>query len=408
MQLGLNLPWIECGHDFGYRPPAWGHGERPERDYEAMADELARLRDAMGTNIVRMWVLAGGVNYPAGVDVLERCRRVPWPLEEGLRIGLPKGLRRRALKASGVSTYERIELGDAPLPPLSGAFLEDFAALLSAFKKRGLRLMPVLVSFEFFHPVSMQVGEVASRGRNAFVFGDSGRDFEQIERFLDATLSPLLKVSENYRDAIEAWEVMNEPDWSTEGGPLHARLDGDGFHVMPKTVPADMMSAFLERSLRRITDAGFVSSVGFKKADPTWVSPSLRDFMVQRAATGEYLHQVHHYPSLYEPGRLKPHASLPIQPCIVGEMATIQGKPLGLHIAWWRERLGDIRRAGKANEYLRRRLEIIEELGYPMALLWSVQSKDIATDMSPEVVAQVKRYTQRSARLNDPVRGSGF
>lgn len=395
MQLGLNLPWIQCGHDFGHRPPAWGHGERPRRDYEALADELARLRDVMGTNVVRMWVLAGGVNYPAGIDVLDQHRRVPWPLEEGLRIGLPLGLRRRALRASGVSKYERIELGEAPLPPLAGSFLEDFAALLKAFRRRGLRLMPVLVSFEFFHPVIVQIGGVASRGRNAFVFGDDGEDLEQIERFLDATLSPLLDVSEGYRDAIEAWEVMNEPDWSTEGGPLHARLDADGFHVMPKTVPAAMMSEFLERSLRRITSAGFVSSVGFKKADPTWVSPSLRDFMATRAAAGEYLHQVHHYPSLYEPGRLKPHASLPIQPCIVGEMATIRGKPLGLHIAWWRERLRDIHRAGQADQYLRRRLEIIEELGYPMALLWSVKSKDLATDMSPDVVAQVARFRIR-------------
>ena len=394
MELGLNLPWIECGHDFGFRPPAWGRGERPARDYEAIADELARLRDAMGTNTIRMWVLAGGVNYPDGADVLDRYRLVPWPLEEGLRVALPSGLRRQALRASGVRTYERVELGDAPLPPLSEAFLEDFGALLHAFAKRGLRLMPVLVSFEFFHPVSVQVGGVASRGRNAFVFGDGGRDVGQIERFLDATLSPLLRISEGYREAIEAWEVMNEPDWSTEGGPLHARLDGDGFHVMPKTVPADMMSEFLERSLRRINAADFVSSVGFKKANPTWVSASLRDFMVTRAAAGEYLHQVHHYPSLYEPARLKPHASLPIQPCIVGEMATIQGKPLGLHIAWWRERLRDIRRAGQSDEYLRRRLEIVEELGYPMALLWSAQSKDLATDLSPQRVAQVGRYAQ--------------
>ena len=75
-------------------------------------------------------------------------------------------------------------------------------------------------------------------------------------------------------------------------------------------------------------------------------------------------------------------------------MATIQGKPLGVHIAWWRERLSDLRRAGKSDEFLLRRLEIIEELGYPMALLWSARSKDMATDFGPSVRRQVRAFVR--------------
>ena len=109
---------------------------------------------------------------------------------------------------------------------------------------------------------------------------------------------------------------------------------------------------------------------------------------------GRYLHQVHHYPSLYEPGRLPHHDDLPITPCIVGEMPTIQGSPFGLHIAWWREHLRTIHRAADPGEFLARRLEIVESLGYPMALLWSARSRDIATDWSDDVRAQVARFAR--------------
>ena len=252
--------------------------------------------------------------------------------------------------------------------------------------------MPVLLSFEFFHPVDWQQGGVASRGRNAFVFGDSGQDRGQIGRFLDATLSPLLEVSAEYPEAIEAWEVINEPDWSTEGGPVHARLDSTGFDLMPKTVPAPMMNALLHDAVGRIVEAGFVSSIGFKQADPKWISARLRHRLVKFADEGKYLHQVHHYPSLYEPGTLRPHKDLPIRPCIVGEMATIQGSPAGLHIAWWRERLRDLRRAADPHQYLRRRLEIVEALGYPMALLWSARSRDMATDFGENVRRQIADF----------------
>lgn len=399
MRLGINLPWIDCGHDFGRRPPEWGHGIRPQRGFRSLGARMAAWREEMGIEVLRIWLLAGGVNYPVGERAQDYFGLTQMRSEDAFLSGLPAPLRRRLVAAGwepGTGTPPTcLRLGDAELPPLSDDFLEDFEALLVACKEAGTKLMPALLSFEFFHPIEHQAKGVLSRGRTALVFGDDGRDVSQIERFLDATLDPILDVADSHPNAIEAVEVINEPDWSTEGGPLHARMDGRRLHVMPKTVLASMMSEFLERAVRRIVARGHRASVGFKQAKPSWLSVSCRQLLQSLGREGRYVHQVHHYPSLYEPGLLAPHASLPIQPCIVGEMPTIMGRALGLHIAWWRERLRDIGRASDPDEHLLRRLQIVEELGYPMALLWSAQSTDVATDWSVRVQSQVARYHQR-------------
>ena len=117
-------------------------------------------------------------------------------------------------------------------------------------------------------------------------------------------------------------------------------------------------------------------------------------------ASGRYLHQVHHYPSLYEPWLLRPERSLPIRPCIVGEMPTKQAEPLGVGHGWWHERLRDIRRAADPDQFLQRRLEICEERGYPLALVWAAKSGDTMTDWSPRTRAQVGRFARGANSLH--------
>ncbi len=431
MRVGLNIPWFECGHDFGRRPPPWnGPGGRPKRDYRGWADELARLRDETGIDTFRMWLFGGGVNYPDGRNPLQWLAPITRPAIHNLQSPLPVPIRRALVSLSGTPD-EHLRLRGPELPALEPAFLEDFDEWLGALAHHGLRLIPVLLSFEFFHPVEWQLGGVPSGGRSALVFGNALLDHsplgqspspeasgassygaaiyrEAIARFHEATLAPLLAISKQHAKAIAAFELCNEPDWSVEGGPIHLRLrdtrNGEPlpwyrmplqripFQLMPKTVPAEAMSAWLLDGVERIVNAGIAATIGFKMADPGWLSPALRSRLIELAGQGQYQHQVHHYPSLYEPWRLRPHRELPIQPCMVGEMATIQGHPLGLHIAWWRERLGDLHRARSRDSYLRRRLEIVEDLGYPTALLWSLHSRDIATDFGPDVRSQICAY----------------
>jgi len=395
MRLGLNLPWIDCGHDFGHRPPPWNGGSAPpERDWEALGRELGEWRRELGVEVVRFWVLAAGVNYPVGADPLDHFSLAPLSPEDAL---LGRGARwlRGALIRATWEKSERFVIDHRALPPLPESFLADFEALFRVASAAGVKLMPSLCSFELFHPVEAQGPEVFSRGRGALVFGNDGDDTQQIERFLDATLEPLLDIAARHSDALEAFEVINEPDWSVEGGPLHGRFQGRKLQIMPKTVSAPMMVRFLERGVERIAERGLRSSIGFKLADPKWLPDSLRVRLAALGAKGDYIHQVHHYPSLYEPWRLRRHHTLPIRPCIVGEMPTKQASALGISHGWWRERLRDLSRAADPNAFLERRLEIAEALGYPMALLWAAKSGDEMTAWTPRVRAQVGRFARR-------------
>jgi len=395
MRLGLNLPWIDCGHDFGQRPPPWNGGPRPpQRDWAALGRELGQWRRELGVEVVRFWVLAAGVNYPVGVDPRDHLSLAPLSPEDALLGRGGRWLRGALIRATWRESQRFVLDSTTRLPPLPESFLADFEALFRVAAEAGVKLMPSLCSFELFHPLESQGPDVFSRGRGALVFGNDGDDSEQIERFFDATLEPLLDVAARHRDALEAFEVINEPDWSVEGGPLHGRFHGRSLRIMPKTVSAPMMARFLERGVARIIARGLRSTIGFKLANPKWLPKALHARLAELGAAGDYVHQVHHYPSLYEPWRLRRHTGLPIRPCIVGEMPTRQAKALGVSHGWWRERLGDLSRAADADAFLERRLEICVELGYPMALLWAAKSGDEMTAWGPRERAQVGRFAQ--------------
>ncbi len=392
MRVGLNLPWIDCGHDFGHRPPPWNGGSAPpKRDWAALGRELAEWRRELGVEVVRFWVLAAGVNYPVGADPRDHFSLAPLSPEDALLGRGGRWLRGALIRATWEES-QRFVLASPELPPLPESFLADFEALFRAAADANVKLMPSLCSFELFHPVEPQGKEVFSRGRGALVFGNEGDDHAQIERFLDATLEPLLDVAARYPDALEAFEVINEPDWSVEGGPMHGRFHGRSIRIMPKTVPAPIMARFLERGVARIVARGLRSTIGFKLADPKWLPPQVTRRFAQLGDRGDYVHQVHHYPSLYEPWRLRRHDRLPIRPCIVGEMPTRQAKACGVSHGWWRERLRDLSRAADPDAFLQRRLEICAELGYPMALVWAAKSGDEMTAWSPRERAQVGRF----------------
>lgn len=361
--LGINHPWVRCGHDFGLRPPAWQGA--PRTDWSQVERELGAQRE-LGIEYSRWWVLAGGKNYPVGED--------------------PDSLFERRSTRRGM-------VFDGSAPALTPELLDDFESLLGAAARTGMRLIPSLMSFELFFP-AMQHGErIFSGGRGPIVLGGPEVAVEPaVDAFLDATLSPLLELSARHRDAIGMWEVINEPDWVVQGGPLHLRFRDGRPTIMPKMVAARSMGVLLQRALERIIDAGFVSTVGFKQADPAWLGPRLRARLKDWGRSGRYVHQLHYYPSLHEPRRLPAHDSLPYQPCWVGEMPTAHGRWLDpFHMrwldgwAWWRE-------ADPAG-YLARRIEIVEARGYPAALLWSACSDDPASAWNEAQKRQAARLS---------------
>ena len=365
--VGLNVPWIECGHDFGPRPPEWSGA--PPTDWGHLERKLSDAR-ADGVEVVRFWLLAGGVNYPVGRDPDDVFTR------RGDRFVLAR---------------------DQAAPELPDAYLRDFEGLLRACTNAGVRVVPVLCSFELFFPMEPQGRRVVSGGRGAIALGDHDDEApRRVRAFLDATLSPLLEVTRDHASSVEAFEVCNEPDWVVRGGPLHVRLHGRRIERMPKTVSALAMSVLIEEAVNRVVDAGLVSTVGFKQSTPRWLSPSAARWLEALARQGRYLHQLHYYPSLHEPAPLPSASRSPYAPVVVGEMPIAQGRWLDPFFMRWLDG-GPMSWAVEADphRYLEQRLELVASRGYAGAWLWSAHGTDAASAWGPSQRAQVRRFVAR-------------
>ncbi len=371
MRLGVNFPWVTCGHDFGRRPPPWAGA--PSTDWNAVQQDF-RAHRALGMEVSRWWLMAAGVNYPVGED--------------------PSRFRLRKTQLGEVYTLRG---GELP-PSLRGSgFVEDFAALCDAARSARVQLVPSLLSFEFFFPRTEQGPGVYTHGRGPLALGDQRG--AGVSAFLNATLDPLLEVAARSPTAIRAFEVINEPGWSVQGGPVHIRNFAGRWRVMPKAVSAAAMSELLQQACERIAAAGLVATIGFKQGDPKWLSPSLRRTLRRLSKAGKYLHQAHHYPSLSEPHRLVPHEAQPFLPCALGEFPTARGPKVGLRHWRWRDSAA-LRRTENGSDYLLARLEHIESLGYPEAWLWSAKGTDEACAFGPAELDQIARF---SAKERSPV-----
>jgi hypothetical protein len=353
--VGGNVPWIDCGWDFGPGPQGWRHV--PPRDWSHVAAELARLK-SMGIGLVRWWILAGGVNYPVGGGIEHIARK-----QRGL-LGASWRLR----------PY-------AELPSLPPAFLQDFERLCQACIQAQVKLVPSLISFEWFGSI-----ESGSRGRRDLVFGRAGEGGvhrDAISAFLDATLQPLLQVSAHHRDAIYAWEAINEPDWAVAGGPFHARF---------RRVSRAEMSLFIMAAVQRIVAAGFVATVGFKDMHAPWLLPGGKSELGRLAREGQYLHQLHHYPNLFDAPTLPDAACSPIHPVFVGELSNRQGsRKTPRNRAWKDPGLAERDEA----TFLYQRLELIRRRGYAGAWLWSTP---LSTTRSEDGMSRWDDTTQRQVR----------
>lgn len=189
--LGVNLPWISYGNDFGANP--WhpeggvGAGEGPER----LRSLFGRLADE-GCACLRCFLLADG--------------------RSGIRTdgnGLPLGL--------------------------DGAVLRDLDALIEAATRTGLRLIPVLWDFHLCRP-AQRVAGTQTGGRSRWITDPGQRD-----ALLDRVLDPILTHC-GREPALWGWDLFNEPEGATCG--LGAPRRG--------TVPPWAMRAFLRALAARV------------------------------------------------------------------------------------------------------------------------------------------------------------
>lgn len=180
--LGANLPWIGYGTDVG--TSAWfpGGGLSARSAARERLDRSLATLAADGVSIVRAFLLC---DLRSGV----------WFDTDGVPMSL-----------------------DASVFP-------DMDAWIESARRHGIRLMPVLLDFQVCAPGRIVQG-VQVGGRSRLLADPAAR-----KALVELVIRPIV---ERYgRDeAIVAWDVMNEPEWCVQRGPLprRCRVSVDAVH----------------------------------------------------------------------------------------------------------------------------------------------------------------------------------
>lgn len=341
MIAGVNYPWSSYGWDFGPAPPGWRSGNDPSW-VPHVGQHLEHLA-AIGVSVVRWFILGDGLTYGTGADA---------PKRDGL------ALRDRAGWRFGA-------------PALAREFGEHFEALLQVFAQqstgpRPVRLLPVLADYKFCEPGvwPVSIRDPAMRQGvpdEGWVKGGRAMAITtNRQRFIERVLQPLLRVASEYRTAIQAWDVFNEPEWVTNGWHPDRRND--------HPVNESEMRAFLKDSMSAIREAGFKSTIGFGKIE------TIRQ-------TGLYadINQFHHYT---DGSRfLEPNPFDPRYPGIIGEFATSAAEDT------WPE-------LRQRSQGILERLKFAQSQGYTLALAWSFQASDRHTSWTQQAENDIECFTQ--------------
>jgi hypothetical protein len=243
-------------------------------------------------------------------------------------------------------------------------------------------LIPSLISFEFFGdgsrasfgPVKAQPDQYdfAPGGRSDIANHSGKRD-----TFLNTLLEPMLKISEQYRDVIYAWEVMNEPTWVTSSGS-----PGYGGHVTEST-----LTAFLQAAVDKINSHGIPSTVGHRYFSD-----------LQKYPTGTKK-QFHYYPKWYS----SDPDPLPTAPgAFMGEVGSE-------HPGQYSHGTFDVDPSGPwplcagldkdPDQIVQRRLQLLEALKYELGLIWPDLNvnddifKNNALRLSSNKLNQIRKFT---------------
>ncbi|MBM3275966.1 MAG: hypothetical protein FJZ00_12500 [Candidatus Sericytochromatia bacterium] len=166
--LGANLPWVHYGGDFGKSAwqPAGGLSANPEAARKLDHTFAKFAQDGIGH--VRWWLFGDGRGG------------IRWASD-----GTPLGL--------------------------DDKVFADMDAALAAARKHGIKITFSLIDFLFLRGDRRPAGKVQTGGH-----ADVIKDPRKREAFIRDVVTPIL---ERYgRDpAIEAWDLINEPEWETVG-----------------------------------------------------------------------------------------------------------------------------------------------------------------------------------------------
>lgn len=126
---------------------------------------------------------------------------------------------------------------DGSFKPLGDDFLTDFVSMLEIAKSNNLQILPSLWSFEC-------VDCDACRA----MLQDSEKTYSYVKNGIGPLLS-YVKL-QGYTDQIYAWEIINEPEWTIEGGPVS------------HTVSLSEMQEFMKTVVRGIRGEGALATIG--------------------------------------------------------------------------------------------------------------------------------------------------
>jgi hypothetical protein len=330
LKIGINYPWFKYGWDFGKAALGWvksGWKSTVKKD-------ICELRK-LGIFAMRWFILGDGRNYGKGVHAPheDRYKKGQWRFDEP--------------------------------PALTKQFLRDFEWVLKTLSTYKMQLLPSLIDFRWCFPGS----SLSNPRGKSFSFIKGGRidiliDERKYKIFFEKVLKPLLGVSIKYKEAIFAWELINEPEWI----------------VKKTTVTYDWIKNFLKTGIGIINKAGFRSTIGFAHYD------SLKEW--DSIGLGVSLHQFHYYPGSLKIStldKLRLHKYSERYPCFIGEFSSSEEEFPDYYIYRWPE-LGD-------EQSIYAKIKLIEAKGYPYAFLWSMRAKDRATNWSGDtklLLAKIK------------------
>jgi hypothetical protein len=330
---------------------------------QKIAANLKTLKDN-GIDIVRWFIMGNGFNYGLPPQVTYVSVGGPYP-------------------ATPLISFD-------PPDQLDPLFSDHLQQLLELHSAAEMQIIPSLVSFEFFSP---ETTSFTAAGGRAVIADDATKR----NKFFFTVLADFLKVSDQYRQWIYAWEVINEPAWdvrsitppTTDGWPI------------PHTsyVTLNGMSTFIRLACNWIEDKKFQSTVGHR---------FLSDLSIMPTGT---LSQFHYYSEQFanfaDPPKLP--ASSAAGSGIIGEFGASIGKGFELNQhpnvldygQPWDRDFPD-HRDRNPSETVFDRLTLINQLGYQLAFVWP-DLKDANIDavddlkISPQKLAQIKKFVTGSS-----------